>query len=68
MGWSMNNRKRNIRKCKELVGGGRHYFLNSIYSKEDRKKMFRGRYKFWRGFWRIWRKQKRYIKKYKEML
>ena len=60
----MNDRKRNIRKCEELLNGGRHYFLNAIYSKEDRKMMFRGRYKFWRGFWR---QKKLYIITYKEM-
>jgi len=50
----MNDRKRNIRKCKELLNGGRgrHYLLNSVYSKKDIKMMFRGRCKFCRGFWR----------------
>jgi len=64
-GGNMNKRKRNIRKCEELLNGGRYYLLNSVYSKEDMKMMLRGRHKLWRGFWR---KQKPYIKKYKEML
>ena len=63
-GGSMNDRKRNILKCEELLNGGRHYLLNSVYSKEDRKMMFRGRRKSFRGFWR---QNKQYIKMYKEM-
>ena len=60
----MNDRKRNIRKCEELLNGGRHYLLNSVYSKKDIKMMFRMRVKFYRGFWR---KNKQYIKMFKEM-
>ena len=48
----MNDRKRNIRKCKELLNGGRLYFLYDVFDKKDIKMMFRGRCKFCRGFWR----------------
>ena len=61
----MNDRKRNIRKCKELLNGGRHYFLYDVFDKKDIKMMFRGRRKSFRGFWR---QNKQYIKMYRERL